>query len=238
MYMNEHQSKQFDADLVALRARVVEMGGLVDEQFARALEALANGRTLLADEVVAKDASVNALEVLVDDACAHLIAKRQPAASDLRMVLGVSKIVSELERIGDKARKIARLTAKVSEAGVVDGGWIRDLLALGDQARRMLRGALDAFVRSDLDAALGVLRANRDFAADTSAASNEVVQRMSAQPGNVPALLDVLSITRAVDRVADHSANIAEHLVYIVRGTDVRHATLEQIEAEARAVRR
>jgi phosphate transport system protein len=238
MYMSEHLSKQFDADLVALRARVVEMGGLVDEQFAQALEALASGRILLAEEVVAKDASVNALEVLVDDACAHLIAKRQPAASDLRMVLGVSKIVSELERIGDKARKIARLTAKVYEAGVNDPGWIRDMLALGDGARRMLRGALDAFVRSDLDAAVGVLRANRDFAGNTSAASNEVVQRMSAQPGNVPALLDVLSITRAIDRVADHAANIAEHLVYIVRGTDVRHATLEQIEAEARAARR
>lgn len=238
MYMSEHLSKQFDADLVALRTRVVEMGGLVDEQFAQALEALSSGRILLAEEVVAKDASVNALEVLVDDACAHLIAKRQPAASDLRMVLGVSKIVSELERIGDKARKIARLTAKVYAAGVNDPGWIRDMLALGDAARRMLRGALDAFVRNDLDAALGVLRANRDFAGHTSAASNEVVQRMSAQPGNVPALLDVLSITRAIDRVADHAANIAEHLVYIVRGTDVRHATLEQIEAEARAGKR
>jgi phosphate transport system protein len=238
MYMSEHLSRQFDADLVALRTRVVEMGGLVDEQFAQALEALATGRILLAEEVVAKDAAVNALEVQVDDACAHLIAKRQPAASDLRMVLGVSKIVSELERIGDKARKIARLTAKIHEAGVHDPGWIRDMLALGDTARRMLRGALDAFVRSDLDAAIAVLRSNRDFAGHTSAASNEVVQRMSAQPGSVPALLDVLSITRAIDRVADHAANIAEHLVYIVRGTDVRHATLEQIEAEARAARR
>jgi len=97
----------------------------------------------------------------------------------------------------------------------------------------MLREALDAFVRSDLEAAVQVLRSNRDFAVDTSAASNEVVQRMSAQPSDVPSLLDMLSITRAVDRVADHAANIAEHLVYIVRGTDVRHATLEQIEKEA-----
>lgn len=235
MNPTEHQSKQFDADLTALRTRVVEMGGLVDQQFARAVEALATGKTMLADEVVAKDASVNALEVRIDDACAHLIAKRQPAASDLRMVLGVSKIVSELERIGDKARKVARLTVKVRDAGGVDGGWIGDIERLAGRARQMLREALDAFVRNDLEAAVRVLRSNRDLARDTSAVSNEVVRRMSVQPSDVLALLDMLSITRAIDRVADHAGNIAEHLVYIVRGTDVRHATLEQIESEALA---
>jgi phosphate transport system protein len=233
MNLSEHLSKQFDADLTALRTRVVEMGGLVDEQFKRAVEALASGESLVADAVIANDASVNALEVRIDDACAHLIAKRQPAASDLRMVLGVSKIVSELERIGDKARKIARLTADVHASGASGRAWIADIQHLADRARRMLRDALDAFVRSDLEAAVQVLRTNRDFAVDTSAASNEVVQRMSAQPSDVPSLLDMLSITRAVDRVADHAANIAEHLVYIVSGTDVRHATLEQIEKEA-----
>lgn len=233
MNPTEHLSKQFDADLTALRTRVVEMGGLVDEQFQHAVVALATGKTLLADEVVARDAAVNALEVRIDDACAHLIAKRQPAASDLRMVLGVSKIVSELERIGDKARKIARLTAKLGDSGAFDGGWVGDIERLSERARHMLRESLNAFVRSDLEAAVGVLRSNRDFAAETSAISKEVVRRMTAQPSDVPALLDMLSITRAVDRVADHSANIAEHLVYIVRGTDVRHATLEQVEREA-----
>ncbi|MBL8242839.1 MAG: phosphate signaling complex protein PhoU [Rhodanobacteraceae bacterium] len=237
MNPTEHQSKQFDADLTALRTRVVEMAGLVDEQFRRAIEALTTGRTMLAEEVVAKDASVNALEVRIDDACAHLIAKRQPAASDLRMVLGVSKIVSELERIGDKARKIARLTVKVRDGGAVEGSWIGDIERLAERARQMLRESLNAFVRSDLEAAVSVLRNNRDFARDTSVTSNEVVRRMSAQPSDVPALLDMLSMTRAVDRVADHAANIAEHLVYIVRGTDVRHATLEQIEREALAPR-
>lgn len=233
MNLSEHLSKQFDADLTALRTRVVEMGGLVDEQFKRAVEALASGATAVANSVVANDASVNALEVRIDDACAHLIAKRQPAASDLRMVLGVSKIVSELERIGDKARKIARLMANVQVSGDNARAWIGDIQGLAERARRMLRDALDAFVRSDLEAAVEVLRANRDFAVDTSTVSNELVQRMSAQPTHVPTLLDMLSITRAVDRVADHAANIAEHLVYIVRGTDVRHATLEQIEREA-----
>jgi phosphate transport system protein len=233
MNMSEHLSKQFDADLTALRTRVVEMGGLVDEQFKRAIEALATAKTLLADEVVANDSSVNALEVRIDDACAHLIAKRQPAASDLRMVLGVSKIVSELERIGDKARKIARLTASVYESGASDVGWISDIERLAVRARHMLREALNAFVRSDMEAAVNVLRGNRDFAQETSAVSKEVVRRMSTRPSEVPGLLDMLSITRAVDRVADHAANIAEHLVYIVRGTDVRHATLEQIEKEA-----
>lgn len=233
MNLTEHLSKQFDADLTALRSRVVEMGGLADEQFRRAVEALARGKPELAEQVVANDAAVNTLEVRIDDACAHLIAKRQPAASDLRMVLGVSKIVSELERIGDKARKIARLIAKVSSSGANDPGWTGDIERLTVTARRMLREALNAFVRSDLNAAVSVLRDNRDFASATSTVSNEVVRRMSAQPNEVPALLDMLSITRAVDRVADHAANIAEHLVYIVRGIDVRHATLEQIEKEA-----
>lgn len=233
MNLTEHLSKQFDADLTALRSRVVEMGGLADEQFRRAVEALARAKPELAEQVVANDAAVNTLEVRIDDACAHLIAKRQPAASDLRMVLGVSKIVSELERIGDKARKIARLIAKVSSSGANDPGWTGDIERLTVTARRMLREALNAFVRSDLNAAVSVLRDNRDFASATSTVSNEVVRRMSAQPNEVPALLDMLSITRAVDRVADHAANIAEHLVYIVRGIDVRHATLEQIEKEA-----
>lgn len=238
MNMGEHLSKQFDADLIALRSRVVEMGGLVDEQFDLAVDALATGKTMQADAVVARDAAVNSLEVRIDDACAHLIARRQPAASDLRMVLGVSKIVSELERIGDKARKIARLTSSVVESGINDEGWISDIETLAGAARRMLREALNAFVRNDLEAAVEVLRGNRSFAKETSRVSKELVRRMSCAPGEVPPLLDMLSITRAVDRVADHSANIAEHLVYIVRGTDVRHTTLEQIEHEALSERR
>ncbi len=229
--MNEHLSRQFDTDLTALRSRVVEMGGLVDEQFRRSIEALATGRALLADDVIAGDSVVNNLEVRIDDACAHLIAKRQPAASDLRMVLGVSKIVSELERIGDKARKIARAAAMVSASP--DHAWIADIEQLSEGARHMLRDALNAFVRSDLEAAVAVLRNNRDFARQTSQVSNDLVQRYSRNADQVPTMLDMLSVTRAVDRVADHAANIAEHLVYIVRGTDVRHATLEQIEHEA-----
>ncbi len=233
MNMGEHSSKQFDADLTGLRSRVVEMGGLADEQFVRAIEALASGKTMLAEQVIANDSAVNALEVRIDDLCAHVIARRQPAAGDLRMVLGVSKIVSELERIGDKARKVARLTQAVHDAGVIETRWISDLRTLGELARRMLRDALNAFVRSDLETAVSVLRSNRDFAKETSRASKQLVLRMSQEPNAVPALLDMLSITRAVDRVADHAANIAEHIVYIVRGTDVRHATLEQIEKEA-----
>ncbi len=229
--MNEHLSRQFDADLIALRSRVVEMGGLVDEQFRRSVEALATGRAVLADGVIAGDDAVNALDVRIDDACAHIIAKRQPAASDLRMVLGVSKIVSELERIGDKARKIARSVVAVNTTS--DGPWIADIERLSEAARHMLRDALNAFVRSDLEAAVMVLRSNRDFARETSQVSNDLVQRYSRNADQVPTMLDMLSVTRAVDRVADHAANIAEHLVYIVRGTDVRHATLEQIEREA-----
>lgn len=230
----EHLSRQFDADLAALRNRVVEMGALVDEQFRQALDALASGRDAMVDEVIKRDAAVNALEVRIDDACAHVIAKRQPAAGDLRMILGVSKIVSELERVGDKARKVARLSRALHATGELDPEWLADMRRIAGDARTLLREALDAFVRSDVDTAVAVIRRNRRVASEADALNKDIVRRITERSGHVAALLDMMALTRAVDRVADHAGDLAEHVVYIVKGTDVRHATIEQIEAEAR----
>jgi phosphate transport system protein len=235
MNVTEHASKQFDADLAALRSRVVEMGGVVEEQLRLAVEALHSGRDELAEQVVANDSRVNEFEVGIDDDCAHIIAKRQPTASDLRMILGVSKMVTDLERTGDKARKIARLSAAIRESDVADRAWQDDVLRLSDQARALLRRTLDAFVRAELPEAIAVIRDTKAIGRQVNAVANDIIRRMSENPAQVAVLLDMLAVTRSIDRVADYAGNIAEHLIYIVRGTDVRHATLDQIERETLA---
>jgi phosphate transport system protein len=232
MNTSEHISKQYDADLAALRSRVVEMGGVVEEQFRFAIDALSSGRSDLAEQVVANDRRVNELEVEIDDDCAHVIAKRQPAASDLRMVLGVSKMTTDLERIGDKARKIARLSAAVRSSGEADARWLEDTHRTADGARGLLRDALNAFVRGELDGAIAVIRAAQGIGQQVSAISRGLVRRMGENPSQVAVLLDMMAINKSVDRVADHASNLAEHLIYIIKGTDVRHATLDQIERE------
>jgi phosphate transport system protein len=231
--MNEHLSKQFDADLADLRSRAVAMGGLVEEQVRMAVDALISGREELAQQVVRNDARVNAYEMEIDDNCARIIARRQPAASDLRMILGISKMTTDLERIGDKARKIARLAAAIRQSGVADSVWLADVKRLSDHARAMVRDALGAFVRTELNEAIEVIRAAHAMNRQTSAVAKGLVQRMSENPDQVAVLLDMISVVKAVDRTADHAANLAEHLIYVVRGTDVRHATLDQIEQEA-----
>jgi phosphate transport system protein len=235
MNVTEHASKQFDADLAALRSRVVEMGGVVEEQLRLAVEALHSGRDELAEQVVANDSRVNEFEVGIDDDCAHIIAKRQPTASDLRMILGVSKMVTDLERTGDKARKIARLSAAIRESDAADRAWQDDVLRLSDHARALLRRTLDAFVRAELPEAIAVIRDTKAIGRQVNAVANDIIRRMSENPAQVAVLLDMLAVTRSIDRVADYAGNIAEHLIYIVRGTDVRHATLDQIEKETLA---
>lgn len=233
MNVTEHMSKQYDADLAALRSRLVEMGGLVEEQFRLAVEALAMGHFNLAEQVIANDAKVNALEVEIDNDCARVIAKRQPAAGDLRMILGATKMVTDLERIGDKARKIARLCASIRASDAVDELWLSDIKRISDQVRGLLRESINALVRADVQSAIATIKHNKALAKQTSSISNALVKRMSETPSLVPVLMDMISVTKAVDRVADHASNMSEHLIYIIKGTDVRHTTLEQIEKEA-----
>jgi phosphate transport system protein len=233
MNTTEHTLKQYDADLSALRSRIVEMGSLVEDQFRMSIEALTQGSSQLADTVIANDARVNELESEIDDDCAHLIARRQPAAGDLRMVLGISKMVTDLERIGDKARKIARLSGAIRMSSMADAAWLDQTQRAGDDARALLRQAIAAFVRGEVDMAVDVLRSVQKIAKQTAATTGDIVRKIAANPGEVAVLLDMLAVTKAVDRVADHAANVAEYLIYIVQGTDVRHATLDQIEREA-----
>lgn len=230
MGSNEHWSRQYEADLDGLRTRVMTMGGLVESQLKQALEGLAHGRGDLLDEVIRSDERVNALEVAIDDDCAHIIARRQPAARDLRMILGVSKIVTDLERIGDKARKVARLIRSLAPDPALGPLWRGDVRRLGEQAATLLSGALDAFARWDLAGALKVMRGNEALGKAGRTVEQALVQQMIAHPTCVPAALDIMAVLRAFDRVGDHSTNVCEQLVWILRGTDVRHAGLDQIE--------
>ena len=229
---NEHISTQYDADLAALRLRVVEMGRMVSEQFRLAIEALSSGRNELADEVVRNDKRVNDFELEIDEDCAHVIARRQPTAGDLRMVLGVSKMVTDLERIGDKARKIARLSGAIRSSGVADTVWLENTQRIADATRVLLDDALHAFADGKVDQAIAVIRAVRGIGRQVNAVSAELVRRIGETPSQVAVLLDMMAVTKASDRVADHASNLAEHLIYIIKGTDVRHATLDQIERE------
>lgn len=233
MNTTEHTLKQYDVDLQALRSRVVEMGGLVEEQFRLAIDALSRGESARAEAVIANDRKVNELESEIDDDCAHLIARRQPAAGDLRMVLGISKMVTDLERIGDKARKIARLSGRIRASDMADSAWVDSVDHIGDASRQLVRQALNAFVRAEVDVSIAVMRQAQQVGKQTASVNAEIVRKIGANPSEVAVLLDMMAVTKAIDRVADHAANIAEHLIYIVQGTDVRHATLDQIEREA-----
>lgn len=232
MNTSEHISKQYDADLASLRSRVVEMGGVVDEQFRLAMDALGSGRSDLAEQVIRNDHRVDEYETGIDHDCAHLIAKRQPAASDLRMVLGVSKMVTDLERIGDKARKIARLSTAIRSSGLMDAAWLEATRQVAEQVRHLLRDALNAFVRGEVEQAIIVIRSARQVGRQVSAISAELTRRISEDPAQVSVFLNMMSLSKAVDRVADHASNLAEHLIYIIKGMDVRHTTLDQIEQE------
>lgn len=229
----EHSSKQFDNDLEGLRSHVMAMGGLVESQMKDSIEGLYLGKLDAIEQAIADDAKVDRLQLEVDEDCAQIIARRQPTAGDLRMVLGISKIVTDLERVGDKARKIARLARALNNGQKIDAVWKVDIKRLGERAAALLSRALDAFARSDIPAAIDVIKQNHAVGRESAAIESALIKAMMDQPQSVTTVLDMMAVTKAFDRVGDHATNICEQLIYILKGTDVRHATLEQIEREA-----
>ena len=232
--MTEHSSKQYDIDLENVRSRVLEMGGLVESQILAAIDGLITGDAQALDKVVAEDHRVNAMEVSIDTECSHLIARRQPAAGDLRMVLAVIKIVTDLERIGDEAAKIARMGKQSYEHVRLPSAPIAGVKHVGSIARGMLRKALDALARLDPMAAASIVR--EDFAIDEEfrAIVRQLITFMMEDPRTISQALDILWIAKAIERIGDHSKNMAEQVIYIVKGTDVRHTSVEELEREAR----
>ena len=231
--MNEHLSKQFDAELEAIRSRVLEMGGLVEAQIRRALDALTTGDRSLADEVIANDRRVNGMEVAVDGECSQVIVKRQPAANDLRLILAITKTVTDLERIGDEAQKIARMAKSIHERGL-DGRAPRtvEVRHAAEVALAMLRHALDAFARLDVAAAADVIRDDAAIDSEFRSILRQLITYMMEDPRTISSALEVVWVAKAIERIGDHAKNMAEQVIYIVRGTDVRHTDPANIERE------
>ena len=228
---HEHITKQFDVDLEGLRSRVLAMGGLVEQQLVRAMDALESGDMAQIEQVIATDRVVNRHEVELDEACNHVIAKRQPAAVDLRMIMTVVKTITDLERIGDEAKKIAKM-ARAIHAGDVRVLPRVDLRRPADIAVAMLRKALDAFARLDASVSAEVVRQDREVDAGFKAAMRQLITFMMEDPRTISSSLDLLFIARSIERIGDHAKNISEYVVYLVKGRDVRHIGLEAMERE------
>jgi phosphate transport system protein len=233
MGVSEHLSKQFDAELEAIRSRVLEMGGLVESQIRGALDALTSGDRALADTVIANDHRVNAMEVALDGDCSQVIVKRQPAANDLRLILAITKTVTDLERIGDEAQKIARMAKSIHERAV-DGRSPRsvEVRHVAEIALAMLRRALDAFARLDVAAATDVIRDDAAIDSEFRAILRQLITYMMEDPRTISTALEIIWIAKAIERIGDHSKNMAEQVIYIVKGTDVRHIDPASIERE------
>ena len=229
--MTEHASKQYDLDLGSIRSRVLAMGGLVESQIRRALDALDEGNQSLADEVIAADHRVNAMEVALDGDCSQLIVRRQPAAYDLRMIFAITKTVTDLERIGDEAQKIARMAKNIHERGVAQMPPGVEVRHAAEAAISMLRRTLDAFARLDCEAAAEVIRADAGIDTEFRAILRQLITFMMEDPRTISTALEIVWIAKAIERIGDHAKNMAEYVIYIVKGTDVRHTGVAQLDA-------
>ena len=219
----EHTSKQFDADLEDIRSRVLQMGGLVEIQLTAAIEGLSTGSEEIISRVIDTERRVNNYEKEIDDACVHVVARRQPAASDLRLIMAVSKIVTDLERIGDEAEKVARMARQIYGRGALTIPRSIDVRQTGNKAAMMLRRVLDAMARLDADEAEKVIAEGTLIDTEFRAIMRQLITYMMEDPRTITTALDIVWIAKSIERVGDHAENIAEQVIYIVNGIDVRH---------------
>jgi phosphate transport system protein len=234
MATGEHTIKQYDQELESLRGRILQMGGLVESQLRMAIDCFEQGDLRKADEVVEADERVDGEELELGRLIVNLIVRRQPAAVDLRLIMGVSRAVTDLERIGDEATKIARAARWVHEKDVmVRTPRIRDIRVSAEAAMSMLRGALDAFARLDAMAAAEIIREDKGVDEQFRLILRQLITFMMEDPRTITGSLDTVWVAKAIERIGDHSKNIAGDVIFIVQGEDVRHATPEQL---ARAV--
>ena len=220
---SQHLSSQFDEDLARLRTHVLQMGGLVETQLAAAIEAYTDGETAAVKGIVDNDRKVNDLEKAIDDDCAHIIAKRQPAAYDLRLVLGISKIVTDLERAGDEAKKIAKGVQRIYENGHFPTQYGVGIRHIADAALAMIRQSLDAFARRDVVQAQSVIKADKDVDVEFKSIIRQLITHMMEDPRTITTSIDIISIARAIERIGDHAKNVSEQVIFIVEGRDIRH---------------
>ncbi len=231
--MTEHTHKQFDAEMETIRTGVMAMGGLVETQLARAIAILgAHEDDGTIDQIGADELAINQMQMTIDQQCSQIIAKRQPAAIDLRMILTITKIVNDLERVGDEVKKIGYKAAQTRGNDRLVRMREFDVVRAADHAKTMLQMTLDAFARLDVTAAAEVIDRDEEIDAAFHAIMRQLISYMMEDPRTITPALEIVFIAKSVERIGDHAKNIAEAVVQVVKGKDVRHATAEQIRAE------
>ncbi|MFC1235866.1 phosphate signaling complex protein PhoU [Vibrio sp. DW001] len=228
MHFGRHISGQFNVELESIRTHVLTMGGLVEQQLSFSMQALNKEDMELAQQVVRDDHKVNAMEVSIDEACTLIIAKRQPTAKDLRLVMAIIKTITDLERIGDVATRIARVALETPSTK--HKNYHVSLETLSRQAIAMLHQVLDAFARMDIDAAAEVYKLDNQLDTEYRAVIEQLTKNMMENPKNIPSILQVMWSARAIERVGDRCQNICEYIIYFVKGKDVRHLDEDDID--------
>ena len=231
LHLDQHISHQFNLELEDIRNKVLKMGGLVEQQVGNGLTALLEGDGDLGALVAQNDFEVNALEVEIDEECTQVLARRQPAASDLRLIVTVIKVITDLERIGDEAEKLGRFSVDLLATDDT-AGYRKDLRHLGELVRSMLGDALDAFARLDVDAAIRTAARDDDVNREYETLERLLATHLVEDPRQVSKLFKTTWCARALERIGDHSVNICEYVVYLVKGRDIRHTSFDKIRSE------
>lgn len=230
MNTGQHISHRFDEDIEAVTSSVLNMGGLVLQQIDDAVTALLNCDKSMAEAVVAADVKVNTLDVKIDEMCNQIIVKRQPAATDLRLIMAIIKTTNDLERMGDEAKRIARQAIDLSERGALPE-MFDSIEQMATRVKEMLNRSLDAFARRDIEEAFAVINLDRKVDKEYENLTRQQITYMMEDPRNIPASIDLLWSSRALERIGDRSCNICEYVIYLVKGKDVRHIEIKELEA-------
>jgi phosphate transport system protein len=228
----EHIYTQYDTDLEAIRAKVLEMGGIVEEQLTDSVSSLVNADAKLADSVIKKDERVNALESEIDEDCSLIIAKRSPTARDLRNVLMMLRIITDLERIGDEASKIAKATHRIYEKDRMSKPQTKEIQSIYEKLQYMLRTALNSFARLDVGETVAVLESDKEVDGEYRAYMRQLLTYMLEDPRTISLSLELMFVAKSLERIGDHSKNVSQNVIYTVKGKDVRHSSINEIKAE------
>jgi phosphate transport system protein len=233
---DKHLSSQFDTELSGISTRVLEMGGMVESQVAQAIYALVNFSNETAAQVIQTEERVNQMEMDIDRDLSSIIARRQPTARDLRLLIAISKTIGNLERVGDEAARIARTVQRLVNAGISSRMRlpVSDVSFEASLATASLRRALDAFARLDTQQAIQVIREDNAIDAEFDGLMRKLITYMMEDPRTISASIDLVFVAKAIERVGDHAKNLAEQIIYIVKGTDVRHNTPDEVESLVR----
>lgn len=233
MKQGRHILNRYDQELESLRSRVTAMGGLVERQISDAMKALVDGNTELAEYVIRTDHRVNAQEVGIDEDCTYILARRQPAAGDLRMVMAIIKTITDIERMGDESEKVARMAIELANVKLVEiEGVMNRLVEMSGHVQTLFHKALDAFVRLDVEAAVEAVKLDTEIDRRYGLLLTELVEMHKQFPANAEQIQNLVWVVRSLERMGDHAKNMCEYIVYLVKGKDVRHISIDEMEKE------